>query len=140
MFTEKILQQKQKAGLIRGYRITSRSAKGERKRLFKKLGKEKYWMELTLQEWAEKRGLELVPEFQFHPARKFRFDWSVPSIKTAFEYEGIFSKKSRHTTVNGYSRDAEKYNLAAAGGWKVFRYTAKNYKSLKTDLEPPLSP
>lgn len=134
-FTTSILKKKQQQGLIRGFRITSESKKGDRKKLLKKVGPQKYWMEIVLQEWCEKRGLELVPEFQFLLNRKFRFDWAIPSIKLACEYEGIFSEKSRHTTKQGYSRDAEKYNLAVAGGWKVFRYTAANYKNLIKDLE-----
>lgn len=134
-FTTTILKQKQRQGLIRGFRITSASKKGERKRFLKKVGKQKYWMEIVLQEWCKKNAFILVPEFQFNPARKFRFDWAVPAIKVSVEYEGIFSDKSRHTTKEGYSRDAEKYNLAAAGGWRVFRYTAANYKNLVKDLE-----
>jgi hypothetical protein len=132
MLTERILKQKQQQGLIRGYSV---SKKGDRKRLLKKVGKQKYWIEIVLQEWCEKRGYELVPEFQFHPSRKFRFDWAIPAIKLSFEYEGIYGGKSRHTTVSGYSRDSEKYNLAAANGWTVLRYTASTYKNLKTDLE-----
>jgi hypothetical protein len=135
MFTESILKKKQKQGLIRGFRVTSSSKKGERKRALKKLGKQKYWMEIMLQEWCEERGYELVPEFQFNPSRRFRFDWAIPSIKLAVEYEGIFSEKSRHTSKQGYSRDAEKYNLGTAAAWRILRYTAANYKNLKSDLE-----
>ena len=52
----------------------------------------------------------------------------------AIEYEGIYSKKSRHTTQEGYNRDTQKYNLATTNGWRVLRYTADNYKNLETDL------
>jgi hypothetical protein len=51
------------------------------------------------------------------------------------EYEGVFSEKSRHTTVAGFSEDCRKYNLAIANGWRVLRYTALNYLELYTDLE-----
>jgi hypothetical protein len=135
MFTESILKKKQKQGLIRGYRVTLSSKKGQRKKLLKKVGKQKYWMEIVLQEWCEKKGYELVPEFQFLTNRKFRFDYSVPVIKLAIEYEGIYSQKSRHTTKEGYSKDAEKYTAAAVNGWKVLRYTASTYKNLTKDLE-----
>ena len=53
---------------------------------------------------------------------------------TAWEYEGIMSEKSRHTNILGYSKDAEKYNLAQSLGWKVFRYTAINILDLRIDL------
>lgn len=135
MITTSILKQKQKQGLIRGFRITTESKKGERKKFLKKVGPQKYWMEIVLQEWCEKKGLELVPEFQFLLNRKFRFDWAIPSIKVSFEYEGIYSEKSRHTTKQGYSRDSEKYTAAAVNGWRVLRYTASNYKNLITHLQ-----
>ena len=78
---------------------------------------------------------EYVEELQFHHTRKFRFDWAIPSLKIAIEYEGLFSKKSGHTTVTGYTKDCDKYNLALLNGWKVLRYTAKNYENLSQDLK-----
>lgn len=82
---------------------------------------------------------ELIPEYveelQFHPERKFRFDWAIPDLMIAIEYEGIISKKSGHTTISGYTKDCEKYNIAIMRGWKTLRYTAKNYKDLPTDLK-----
>ena len=77
---------------------------------------------------------DYVTELQFNENRKFRFDWAIPSLRVAIEYEGIFSKKSRHTTVNGFSEDCVKYNLATCSGWRVLRYTAKNYLNLEKDL------
>ena len=70
--------------------------------------------------------LRLSPEreHKFHPARKFRFDYAFLDKKLAIEYEGIFSAKSRHTTVTGFMRDAEKYNEAMLLGWRVLRITA----------------
>lgn len=78
---------------------------------------------------------DYVLELQFDENRKFRFDYAIPSLMIAIEYEGIMSDKSRHTTIGGYSKDIEKYNLAVTQGWKVLRYTAMNYLELYTDLE-----
>lgn len=78
---------------------------------------------------------DYVEELKFLHTRKFRFDWALPSIKVAIEYEGVISSKSRHTTISGYSTDCEKYNLAAIEGWRVLRYTAKTYKNLERDLK-----
>lgn len=69
---------------------------------------------------------ENEPEYKFHPTRKWRFDYAVRTKMIAFEYEGIFSKKSRHTSLKGFSGDCEKYNEAQLLGWKVFRFTAKS--------------
>jgi hypothetical protein len=82
----------------------------------------------------EEKIPQYVSELVFHPARKFRFDWAIPDLKVAIEYEGLFSEKSGHTTVKGYTKDCIKYNLAALLGWKVLRYTALNYKELEQDL------
>lgn len=73
-------------------------------------------------------------EHKFLKDRKFKFDAVFLEQKIAFEYEGIFSEHSRHTSIKGYIRDCEKYNLAAIEGWRVLRYTAKNIKNLQGDL------
>lgn len=67
--------------------------------------------------------------------KDWRFDWAFPEQKIAVEYEGIVTSKSRHTTLKGYTGDCEKYNSAMKLGWKVFRYTALNYKDVTKDLE-----
>lgn len=73
-------------------------------------------------------------EFKFMADRKFRFDIAIPESKIAIEYEGLFSSKSRHTTVTGYTIDTQKYNLAQIEGWKILRYTQMNYKQFLSDL------
>lgn len=64
-----------------------------------------------------------VKEFRFHPKRRWKFDYAWPKKKIALEYEGLFSVKSRHITIKGYSDDCEKYSVAAIMGWKVIRLT-----------------
>lgn len=88
----------------------------------------------------EANKVPYIQEYQFAPPRKFRFDFAIPDLKIAAEYEGIFSKKSRHTTQSGYSKDCEKYNLAATNGWRVLRYTAKTVKSFEQDLITIINP
>ncbi len=99
-----------------------------------KYSKEKYWINFRLEEYAREQGLELKTEHRFDEVRKWRFDWAIPELMIAFEYEGIFSKKSRHTTAKGFTGDAEKYNRAQKLEWKVYRYTAINYNDLSIDL------
>ena len=77
---------------------------------------------------------DYVTEHQFDHNRKYRFDWAIPSLMIAIEFEGIMSEKSRHTTKTGYSKDTEKYNLAAISGWIVLRYTVLTYGNLERDL------
>jgi len=85
-------------------------------------------------------NLKFEKEFKFLPDRKFRFDYAIPHMRIAIEYEGLnFNPrtKSRHITLTGYSADCEKYNLAVINGWRVLRYTAlhlKNEKKVMADL------
>jgi very-short-patch-repair endonuclease len=66
---------------------------------------------------------ELVREFTFHPARKWRFDVAFPWHRLAVELEGGIWTKGAHTRGKHYQSDCEKYNAAALAGWRVLRYT-----------------
>ena len=101
-----------------------------------KISVEKNTIELFLKQFQQQGMIESYQtEYKFDDVRKFRFDYAISSLMIAIEYEGIMSDKSRHTTIGGYSKDIEKYNLAVTQGWKVLRYTALNYLELYTDLE-----
>lgn len=79
-------------------------------------------------------GKPFEKEVVFHPERKWRFDFAIPSMMIAIEFEGIMSEKSRHTTVTGFSGDCTKYNEAVKLRWTVLRYTVLTYKNLSSDL------
>lgn len=81
-------------------------------------------------------GFDYVEEYRFHDKRKFRFDMVVLPLeqKLAVEYDGLYSEKSRHTTVTGFSRDQEKMNLALSMGWKVLRYSPLNFTQVVEDV------
>ena len=83
----------------------------------------------------KKSGLEFEEEYKFDEVRKFRFDWAIEKYRIAIEYEGIFSEKSGHTTISGYTKDITKYNLATKLGWQILRYTADNYLEIENDLK-----
>lgn len=93
--------------------------------------KEKSEIEMSL----KYGGYDYVKEYKFHPTRKWRFDFAIVESKIAIEYEGIMSEKSRHTTITGLTGDCDKYNEAQRLGWKVFRFTALNYKNLLSVLK-----
>jgi hypothetical protein len=80
-------------------------------------------------------GIDYVTEHRFHDLRKFRFDIAILDMKVGIEYEGLMSEKSRHTTIEGFTMDCIKYNLAVKEGWRVMRYTAKNYQSFGSDIQ-----
>lgn len=85
----------------------------------------------------EQLGYEVIPEFKFCPTRKWRADWKVSKDgrEVLIEYEGIISEKARHTGIQGYSNDCEKYNKAQILGYTVLRYTALNINKIIKDLE-----
>jgi len=78
---------------------------------------------------------DVIAEYKFCPTRKFRADFYIPSLNCLIEYEGVFSARSRHTNVIGYTNDCEKYNIASKMSYKLLRYTAKNVNDVLRDLE-----
>jgi len=70
---------------------------------------------------AEK--LEPIREFQFHPQRKWRFDFAFPAEKLAVEIEGGLFVGGGHSRGKGYESNLEKYNQAVLMGWRVLRYS-----------------
>jgi hypothetical protein len=110
--------------------------------------KEKDNFVLILKSFAEKAKLILTPEYRFTMQRQFRADWCVSNgTKTCLlEYEGIngeikkiggvfYQRMSGHTSVDGYTENCEKYNLAQMLGYPVFRYTKMNYTQVEQDLK-----
>jgi hypothetical protein len=97
-------------------------------------------IELLLQEMKRLGMISgFVSELKFDEFRRYRFDWAIPDLKIAIEYEGLNSEKSRHTTKKGYTGDCEKYNKATIQGWKILRYTALNYSDFAQDIKVFLS-
>lgn len=75
--------------------------------------------------WRALGGPELVTEYRFAPPRRFRFDYALPAIRLAVEIEGGTWRGGRHVRPATYAKDCEKYNLATALGWRVFRLTVE---------------
>jgi hypothetical protein len=77
---------------------------------------------------GSKAGLDLPAperEYRFDGRRKWRFDFAWPAQKVAVEVEGGIWANGRHVRGLGFSNDCEKYNAAAAQGWRILRVTAK---------------
>lgn len=73
-------------------------------------------------------------EYRFHPVRRWRFDYAVPDSMIAVEYNGHggFVREggmSRHGSIIGMTRDAEKLNAAACFGWRVLQFTALHFSA-----------
>lgn len=85
-------------------------------------------------------GMECVKEYKFHPVRKWRFDYAIPTALVALEVEGGVWTGGRHINPKGFLNDMEKYNTATLMGWSVYRttpddlYTGKTLNLLKTAI------
>ena len=77
-------------------------------------------------------GQRVVAEYKFHPAQEWRFDYAIPSAHVAIEVEGSVWNGGRHVRPEGYLRDLEKYNEAAACGWLLIRTTPAELLTVKT--------
>ena len=77
-----------------------------------------------LQVWKSMAGPHLDSQVQFHPLRRWRFDWAHPASKVAIEIHGGIWIHGRHVTGAGFWGDRIKMNAALRLGWKVFELTS----------------
>jgi len=91
---------------------------------------------------------EVETEYRFHPVRKWRFDYAIPSRKIAVEYQGHGGMSGgsghagRHGSVKGLAGDCEKFNEARLYGWTVITFTALHFREserVKNKLSSPLA-
>lgn len=71
-------------------------------------------------------GWDLIREFQFDKARKWKFDFAFPSQRLAIEVDGRY-----HRTFVGQRKDSEKLNEAVRRGWRVLRLPADRVSKVK---------
>lgn len=79
--------------------------------------------------------IEVVKEYMFHPTRKWRFDFAIPSHKIAIEIDGGVWNYGRHNRAQGYIADMKKFNAAASLGWIVLKFTPdEQYRRATFDI------
>lgn len=76
-------------------------------------------------------GAEVVAEHRFHPTRMWRFDYAIPSHRIAIEIDGGVWQLGRHNRPKGYIADLDKFNHAAALGWRVLKFTPQQQYTTK---------
>ena len=76
-------------------------------------------------------GAEVVAEHRFHPTRMWRFDYAIPSHRIAIEIDGGVWQIGRHNRPKGYIADLDKFNNAAALGWRVLKFTPQQQFTMK---------
>lgn len=77
--------------------------------------------EALVERVSRETGIPWVREYQFHPRRRWRFDFAFPEALVALEIEGAVWTRGRHTRGAGFLGDVEKYNAAAGLGWRLVR-------------------
>lgn len=94
----------------------------------KQMPREKAKLYEWLADFAKRNFLSAVTEYQFHPRRKWRFDWAfLDPIKVAIEFDGLYGGGA-HTSVNMVAKDSEKMNQAAILGWVVIRVNSASLR------------
>ena len=76
-------------------------------------------------------GVEVVAEHRFHPTRMWRFDYAIPDHRIAIEIDGGVWQLGRHNRPKGYIADLDKFNHAAALGWRVLKFTPQQQRTTK---------
>jgi len=78
--------------------------------------------------WARYHpDVQLCLEHQFHPTRKWRLDYAATNgSMVAIELQGGIFTNGGHSRASGQIKDMEKYNAAAALGWRIFYLHTKN--------------
>lgn len=98
----------------------------------------KYKTEIVLAYFKECGLPQPHTELKFHVERKWRFDFAWwdnqhdPRRWVALEIEGGVWSGGRHTRGSGFAKDMEKYNEAAALGWRIIRVQPKDLCTLDT--------
>lgn len=141
MWNKNDLEKLKAEGKIRGFEMTTEKfvtpATGGRKigKHFKRKSKGLDFIAKNLFYWCQLKGLVLEEEYKFDAVRKWRFDFCIPDLKIAVEFNGgVFDRNGSHTSVYNVGKDNEKLNAASVQGWKVLRFAAVDYKDLLTEL------
>lgn len=87
-------------------------------------------MKLKFEKQCEICGLpQPIPEYKFHPTRKWRVDWYFPQYHLAIEQEGGIWIIGRHNRPASMIRDMGKYNELTIRGIFLLRFTPKQIKN-----------
>lgn len=69
-----------------------------------------------------------IREHEFHPQRKWRFDFANPKLGLAIEVEGGSYTRGKHSHGKRFEDDLIKYEQALLLGWQVYRVTPRMIK------------
>lgn len=124
------------AGALQCNKNTQRSKQATQSQVCKKTKRQPSGLESKFSDQLAQANLpQPTRELQFHPDRRWRFDFAFEAYQVAVELEGgtyLHGKvvqgkkqKSRHLTPTGFNADCLKYAEAGILGWLVIRVDAK---------------
>jgi hypothetical protein len=88
-------------------------------------GEETFALHCTIYKLSPEREYLFAKE----EGRKWRFDFAWPEQKVAAEINGGTWTNGRHNRGSSMSKEYEKLNHAALGGWRVFQFTTETVQS-----------
>jgi very-short-patch-repair endonuclease len=77
---------------------------------------------------------DAVAEHRFHPVRKWRFDFAVPSARVAIEINGAIWTAGRHSRGSGLVKEYEKMRAAAVMGWRVLPFSTADVPMIQAQV------
>jgi very-short-patch-repair endonuclease len=77
---------------------------------------------------------DAVAELKFHPVRKWRFDFAIPSARVAVEVNGGVWTAGRHSRGSGLLKEYEKMRAAAILGWRVLPFATDEISRIQMDV------
>lgn len=80
-------------------------------------------------------GLPLpIPEYRWHPVRKYRADYALVVQRILIEYDGGLWINGGHSRGNARMHDMEKDRAATMLGWRTLRYAPEQMAQTISDL------
>ena len=88
-----------------------------------------YWLMLAPQ--TARDAVQWIPEYRFHPTRRWRFDFAAPSVHLAIEVNGGRFKAlgGRHNSPADY----EKTRAAVLANWRVLPFLTEELENNPAD-------
>lgn len=89
-------------------------------------------LRILMSEIERLTGETCIPEYPFHPQRKWRLDLALPMCRVALEIQGGVWVRGKHGRGDGIFADHEKANEAQLAGWVVIQCQPRQVASRET--------
>jgi hypothetical protein len=84
---------------------------------------------------ARAAGLpQVLPEYTWHPTRKYRADYAMPMHRVLIEVDGGLFVNGGHSRGAARLHDMAKDRAATLLGWRTLRYAPEEFDSIVADL------